>query len=491
MNELWERIDPGFFAPVWLGVGLLAVIAVGLLELGAQRRRTQAIRLFAAAHLVPLLTGNISPRARALKRLLLLLAVGLLFLAMARPHLFFKWTEETRTGLDLLLAVDCSRSMLTEDVNPNRIERAKLAVEDFADHFPNNRLGLIAFAGDAFLECPLTLDHEAFLSSVRDLDTETIPRPGTDVAAAIDQAVLALKSQPGNLKFLLLITDGEDLEGRAAEAAQNAAKAGLKIYTIGVGTPQGGVIPLRDDAGAIAFIHDNNNQTVHSKLDEEGLRRIAQITGGAYEPLGAHGEGLETVYRRYIASLPKQHFEEKREKVRYEQFEWPLGLAALFLAWDFLVRERVRSGAAEIEAAPVKRGTRRRTLSATVARLLLGSCLLGLGAARAATADLAERDYKSGKYSDAARNMARRSRSSPTAGISSTTGARPPTRRASSKKQRRRSARRSRRRTCRSRKTPTTTWATPSSSTARRWRRSIRNGPANCGRSRSIPTSRR
>ena len=240
MSQLWDLLDPGFLAPIWLVLGLIAVVAVVLLEVGAERHRRKALRTFVSPHLLRELTGNISIFKRVLKRILLAAAVGLLFLAMARPHLFFRWSEEQRTGLDVLLAVDCSKSMLTQDVKPSRLERSQLAVEDFAAHLPNNRLGLIAFAGDAFLECPLTLDHDAFLSAVRDLDTDTIPRPGTDIATAINEAVVALKSQPNHLKFMILVTDGEDLEGRALNAARNAAQAGLRIYTVGVGSPMGG-----------------------------------------------------------------------------------------------------------------------------------------------------------------------------------------------------------------------------------------------------------
>jgi len=407
MNDLWDRLDPGFFEPIWLAVGVLAIIAVVLLEIGAQRRRNQAVHLFAASHLVQALTGSLSPGNRLLKRVLLILAVALLFVAMARPHLLFKWSEETRSGLDVLLAIDCSKSMLTEDVKPNRLERAKLAVEDFADHLPDNRLGLIAFAGDAFLQCPLTLDHDAFQSSVRELDTDTIPRPGTDVATAIDQAVLALKSQPNNMKFMILITDGEDLEGRVLDAAKNAAQAGLKIYTVGVGTAEGGLIPERDDAGAVAYLHDSSGQIVQSKLDESTLKQIASLTGGAYEPLGQNAEGLEAIYSRYIAPLPKQHLEERREKIRYERFEWPLGLAVFLLIWEFLVRERAASTTTlpvlSSAARPVR--VRRRTSGtpATVARLLLlGLFLGGATLARAAMADTAEKDYKSGQFADAA-----------------------------------------------------------------------------------------
>ncbi len=210
-----------------------------LLELGSRRHRRQAIGLFAASHLVRALTASVSPAKRLFKRVLLITAVALLFVALARPHLLDDWREENRTGLDILVAVDCSKSMLTQDVKPSRIERAKLALADFADQVPDNRLGLIAFAGDAFLQCPLTLDHDAFQTAVRELDTDTIPRPGTDIATAIDQAIDALKSQPNNLKLLILVTDGEDLEGHVLDEAKVAAQNGLKIYTVGVGTPEG------------------------------------------------------------------------------------------------------------------------------------------------------------------------------------------------------------------------------------------------------------
>src|SRR5277367_1835095 len=245
ISSFLDNLDPGFLAPIWLLVGLLAVIAIVLLEIGARRRRNQAVRLFAASHLLAALTRSVSPAKRLLKSVLLIVATALLFIAVARPHLLDDWREEHRTGLDVFMAVDCSKSMLTEDVKPNRIERAKLAISDFAERLPDNRLGLIAFAGDAFLECPLTLDHEAFLDSVRDLDTDTIPKPGTDIATAIDEAVDALRSQPDNMKFLILVTDGEDLEGRVLDAARNAEQSGLKIYTVGVGTPNGSVIPER------------------------------------------------------------------------------------------------------------------------------------------------------------------------------------------------------------------------------------------------------
>jgi len=402
ISELWNRLDPGFFAPIWLGVGLLAVLAVFLLELGSRRQRRQAIRLFAASHLVPALTASVSPAKRLFKRILLITAVALLFVALARPHLFYDWREENRTGLDVLVAVDCSKSMLTQDAKPSRIERAKLALADFADQLPDNRLGLIAFAGDAFLQCPLTLDHDAFQTAVRELDTDTIPRPGTDIATAIDQAIDALKSQPNNLKLLILVTDGEDLEGHVLDEARVAAQNGLKIYTVGVGTPEGGPIPLVDDSGAVMYLRDSSGQIVQSKLDESTLRQIASITGGAYVPLGQRGEGLDEIYNRYIAPLPKQNLEERREKVRFERFEWPLALGILLLIWEFLTGERteVPAEAMTPPSGPARPVIRRRSPKPALATLGL---LLAIapGTAHASDTATAERAYQSGDYQDA------------------------------------------------------------------------------------------
>ena len=409
MSELWNKLDPGFLDPIWLLVGFVAVVAVSLLEIGAWRRRGQSLRLFAAPHLVTVLTGSISPVKRLLKRFLLISAVGLLFVAMARPHLLDDWRDESRTGLDILIAVDCSKSMLTEDVKPNRLERAKLALADFADHLPDNRLGLIAFAGDAFLQCPLTFDHDAFQTAVRELDTDTIPRPGTDIATAIREAIQALKSQSNNLKFMILVTDGEDLEGQAIDAAKEAAQAGLKIYTVGVGTPSGDLIPERDDTGAVVYHHDASGQVVQSKLDENTLRQIATLTGGAYVPLGQRGEGLEDIYNQYIATLPRQLIEERREKIQIERFEWPLGLAILFLMWEFMTSERANPGPRPGVSGTNRRSPRRRaarTVAATTSALILSLFFLERPA-HASSTDTAERDYKAGQYDDAAQNYAK------------------------------------------------------------------------------------
>jgi Ca-activated chloride channel family protein len=404
MNDLWERMDPGFLAPIWLLVGLFAVLAIVLLEVGDERRRRQALRMFAAPHLVPVLTGSASPAKRFWKKFLFLAAVAFLFVALARPHLFYEWQEEDRTGVDIFVAVDCSKSMLTQDVKPSRLERAKLAIADFADRLPDDRLGLIPFAGDAFLQVPLTLDHDAFQTAVRELDTDTIPRPGTDLATAIDLALQASRSQASNTKILLLVTDGEDLEGGVLSSAREAAKAGMKIYAIGVGTPAGGLIPEEDENGQAMYLHDSSGQIVQSKLDEATLKQIASITGGAYASLGQRGEGLDQIYDRYIAKLAKQRLESRREKIRYERYEWPLTLSILLFIASSLINERSRPVSTQATTvSPIVSTPPRRRQKAALAPAALGMLALLSVTARssAATTEQAELDYKAGNYEEA------------------------------------------------------------------------------------------
>jgi Ca-activated chloride channel family protein len=405
LSYLWDLLDPGFVTPVWLAVGALATGLMIWLETRTRALRELAIRTFAASHLAATLVANVSPVRRTFKALLLIFACGLLFIALARPYLFYEWTDEKQGGLDVLLAVDCSKSMLTQDVLPSRLERAKLSISDFAAHLPQDRLGLIAFAGEAFLQCPLTLDHDAFLESVRDLNTETIPRPGTDIATAIEEASDALRSQPANMKFLILISDGEDLEGRVLAAARNAAQDGLRIYTVGVGTPEGDRVPEHADAGYLSYHHDQDGNEVISRLDEGTLRQIADITGGAYEPLGQTGDGLEQIYQRYIAPLPRQDLKETREKIHIERFEWPLGVAILFLMWEFVISERAR-GPKIIEQP--RRPVRRHL--ATVSVLIVGALLLPLHAGDLANA---QRAYLSGDYDKAMQDYEKASETYP------------------------------------------------------------------------------
>jgi hypothetical protein len=196
------------------------------------------------------LTQSVSRPRTMIKRALSAVSVALVFVAIAAPQAGYRWEQIKRRGNDIIFAVDTSRSMTTPDVKPNRLARAKLAVDDFVNRLNGDAVGLVAFAGTAFLQTPITLDYGAFHESLAALDTHIIPRGGTNITSAIREAQAALQRRPGSDKVLILITDGEDLEGDSLAAAKAAAaQDGLKIFTVGVGSANGDLIPLPAGSG--------------------------------------------------------------------------------------------------------------------------------------------------------------------------------------------------------------------------------------------------
>ena len=370
-------------SPAWLLATVAAVVALLLFWRAADRRRRAALERFAAPQLLPDLTAGLSPQRRRAKRALLACGVSLAGLALAGPQYGFTWEETQRRGIDVLIALDTSRSMLAQDVVPNRLERAKLAVRDLLDKLGSDRVGLIAFAGSAFLQVPMTLDHGAFLEALDALQPGVIPAPGSDLASALRTAEEALRSEARNVKLLVLFSDGEDLGGGAIAAAEQAATQGIRVFTVGVGSDTGELIPIPGPDGGTEFLKDPEGQFVKSRLDAETLRRVAEITGGFYEPLGRQGEAVAAIYDRALAPLPKEDLASRMRRVPVDRYQWPLALALLCLAAEPLLRER-------------------RGRSTTRAGVALVLALLGTaGAARAASPQEAQRLYAAGEYEKA------------------------------------------------------------------------------------------
>jgi Ca-activated chloride channel family protein len=393
-----------FAEPIWLLAGLIACGALVWAWRRYDARQRAALATFASSHLHAQLTASFSAAKRHWKRGLFLAAVGCLFLALARPQAGFRWEEVKRHGIEVVFAVDTSRSMLTPDVKPDRLTRAKLAVDDFVSHLNGDGVGLIAFAGNAFLQCPITLDYDAFHESLEAVDTTIIPRGGTDIASAIREAQAALQNRPGKDKILILLTDGEDLEGSALATANASAKDGLKICTVGVGTANGDLIPIPAEQGG-GFVKNDSGQFVKSHLGEAGLKSIAEATGGLYASLGAQGQGLDTIYQQALAPLAKHDLASRRQRVYTERFQWPLtGSLALLLA-SVLVGTRRRSPRKNQVPASVT-GTVRPHLMAQPAAAMLGAMLcLPFNHAQASTAT-AEKAYQKGDFATAQREYA-------------------------------------------------------------------------------------
>ena len=322
-------------------VGLALVAALAVFLAWASRRRAQALAAFVAAALLPAVAPDVDPRRRTVRAALLVGATALLVVAIAGPMWGFRWQEVRREGIDLIVALDTSRSMLATDVKPSRLARAKLALQELLGELHGDRVGLVAFAGTAFVQCPLTLDYGAFVQSLDAVDTDLIPKGGTAVAAAIDTAVGAFEARQGGQQALLLITDGEDHEGKVAEAAKRATERGIKIFTVGFGTADGELIPLEGGG----FLKDRAGQVVKSRLDEKTLQQVAVDTGGVYLHATGASLGLRDLYRDHIVTLEKRELGSTLER-RYEhRYQLPLAVAFLLLLVEPLVGER-RPGAA-------------------------------------------------------------------------------------------------------------------------------------------------
>src|SRR6266700_492767 len=362
----------------------------------AGRARQRLVTQFIQARLLPGLTVGISTRRQRISLAGLVLAAVCLILALARPQWGFDWEEAKQRGLDIVIAIDTSKSMLAEDIAPNRLARAKLSALDLMQQARSDRLGLVAFAGSAFLQCPLTVDDLAFRQSVESLDVNTIPQGGTALAEAIQTAMTAFK-EGENYKVLVLFTDGEDHDSGALEAAKKAAQAGLQIFTIGIGSAEGELLPIKDGKGRTDYVRDEQGNVVKSHLNESLLQDIARTSAkGFYLPLRG-AKTMDVLYAQGLAPLPKSESEAKLVKRYHERFHWPLALAIVLLAAEILFPERKREARTRLATGPASPREGRGGLRQAVTGLLLVS----VAASALGSPSSALREYKAGKYDQA------------------------------------------------------------------------------------------
>ena len=362
----------------------------------AMRVRQRLLAQFIQARLLAGLTVGVSPTRQKMRFALVILAVALLIITVARPQRGFDLEEVEQRGLDIVVAVDTSKSMLASDIAPNRLERAKLAALELMQRAGTDRMGLVAFAGNAFLECPLTIDNTAFQQSVQALNVNSIPQGGTALAAVINTALTAFKEKD-HYKVFVLLTDGEDndSEAGALEAAKNAAKAGLKIFTIGIGTAAGDLIRVTDANGNSDYVRDPDGNVVKSHLNEPLLQQIAAITGGFYLPLrGANT--TDTLYERGLAPMPKTEGKGMTIRRYHEQYQWPLAAAVLLLLAEMFLPERKRE-----RKTPA-------SISNAIAKTALFAMALGVFPNLIfASPASALRDYNSGNFTNALAEFSR------------------------------------------------------------------------------------
>jgi Ca-activated chloride channel family protein len=339
-----EFAHPHFAEPHWLWLAVGApLVLIALQRYAATARRRQLASLAAPQYLKDL-TRSHSPARRALKNILLVLAVAGVGAALARPQWGVRELAGQALGEDIVFAVDCSRSMLAADVSPNRLERAKLSVLEFVRRHGRGRVGLIAFAGQAFLQCPLTFDYGAFEDAVRALDDRTIVVPGTDIGRALEEAFQAME-KTDQRKAVVLLTDGEDLpikpEESGVSVAESLASQGIVVFTVGVGTEAGAEIQVMNEQGQPELVRDSKGEVVRSRLDQATLRKIAQATRGDYYPLGSLGEGLAKVR----LAVEKTDFASGPAPVRklgVDRFHVPIAIVLGLLVVESLMGTRRR-----------------------------------------------------------------------------------------------------------------------------------------------------
>jgi Ca-activated chloride channel family protein len=382
---------------------LLLVPLLIALFLNAENRGLERLQQFVSARLLPQLAGTVNRPRRIMRFGLQLLGLALAIVSLAQPRWGYMFEDVKRKGLDLLIAVDTSRSMLSNDIQPNRLERVKLAIQDLIDQLQGDRVGLIAFAGRAFLQAPLTIDYDAVIEAVNDLDTKTIPEGGTQISSAITLATQSFgKSAMGN-RALIIFTDGEEsneLTSEALKTAKAAADAGVRIFTVGVGTPQGSLIPITADDGQTSFVKDSAGQVHKSKLDEKRLREIAETTGGFYLHLENGPRSMQQIENEGLAKMQAAEMDVRLSRRPIERYEWPLSGALIALALSIVVRERKRVRqradipASSRGAATNTGGGPAKAAAAAVALLLL---LCSSAVATAPGIDA----YQQGKFEDA------------------------------------------------------------------------------------------
>ena len=326
-----------FHSPNWLYVAAIVIVGIIAVFVLASRQRKKDLEAFASAKLLPELSKTYSKTKYMLKCAMFALGCAIICIALARPQYGYRWEETKAKGVDIIFAIDTSKSMLAEDIIPNRLERSKLAVIDIARMLRGDRIGIVAFSGQAFLQCPLTLDYDAFRMSLDALDTNVIQRGGTNIASAITEAEVAFAKSSAK-KIIILISDGEQLEADALSKAQEVAKDGITIYTLGVGNIKGEVISITDERGRATKLRDESGNIVKSKLNEVILTKIAQATGGFYGALST--ESVEKILNDGIKKSPEEELASRMKRTPIERFQIPLIIAIIFIALETLIGTR-------------------------------------------------------------------------------------------------------------------------------------------------------
>ncbi|OGR26670.1 MAG: hypothetical protein A2277_10675 [Desulfobacterales bacterium RIFOXYA12_FULL_46_15] len=313
---------------LWGLIPFFSIMAYGILE------RKKILSRFAGTGMFSAIIPGASPNRRWIKACLTTLAAGCFIVALCGPQWGYKWEKINEKGVDLMIALDCSKSMLAEDIKPDRLERAKREIVDLLRMMKSDRAGLVAFSGKAVLQCPLTLDHEAFYIFLKVLTPGFLPVGGTNLSEALMTAYNGFEKESDTKKAVILITDGENTAGDAEETAKKMAEEGIKIFCIGVGDSEGAPIP--DEKGG--FKKDASGNIVLSRVDEKGLEKLAALTDGAYVRSVAGDMDLDLIYTdRIRKGMEGKTLASGRQKVWENRFQWFLFPGLIILLAEFVL----------------------------------------------------------------------------------------------------------------------------------------------------------
>ena len=318
---------------------LLLIIPLAALAIWMHRRHAARLAgLISSKVWNPVIPGYNAKRVRR-RTILRLLALFCILLALTRPQWGYKMEEVKQRGLDIIVVLDTSKSMLAADIKPNRLQQAQWAVRDFVQHLKGDRIGLVAFAGSSFLQCPVTVDYAAFTMTLDDLYAGIIPRGGTAIAQALETAENSFDTESAADRVIILITDGEDHEGDPRKIAKKLKEKQIKLFSIGVGTAEGELIPAADGRG---YLKDANGQVVKSTLNETLLEKLASETGGFYVRSAPGDFGLDRIYQLGISGLQRGEQETRLAKIYKERFGWFVAAALLFLLAETLIEGKTK-----------------------------------------------------------------------------------------------------------------------------------------------------
>lgn len=329
-----------FAEPIYLYIAPFVIAGLALFIWWSERQRQKALLQLGNPSLIARLSAGVNQGGRVWVRVLWCLSTALLLIALARPQ----WGEEERTvareGLQIVVALDVSASMLADDIKPNRLERARLEIVDLMSRLDGDEVALVPFSGASFVQFPLTSDYATARRFLDGVDTNTISRPGTNVSSALQTAASAFDDAATSQKVIVVITDGEAHDAGVLDAAQRIADEGIILYTIGFGSPDGSPVPQLDEWGnVVGYKTDENGQPVLSRLDEATLQQIAEIGGGEYYLATARAEELDALTAS-LDTLQQGSFGQQTNTQQVERYYWFLAASFALLVISLFVPER-------------------------------------------------------------------------------------------------------------------------------------------------------